>query len=390
LSWAKQGSVKTFAYWLAVPMIPPGLFRPVGGFFYRVLGGTAGLWYPPYVAVVQAIHLANATLLFVLLRRLQLPALASAAGALFFLFHIATVDVFWKPMYVFDLLCGTFSLATLLLYVDGRWIIGLATFWLAYKSKELGVMLPAVLACYELLLANRAWKRLIPYFAISLNFGIQGLLRSRGTDDAYTLHFSLRILWTCLTYYAKELFLNGYIALYVIIVLLLVRDRRMLLGFFTALLFLTPLLFLPGRLFSAYWYVPLMGVATMIATLCARSPRWLVLSGLALWLAGNYALFVDKTSAILAAARDNRAYFETLADLARSHPEIKAFGYDGVPTEMYVWGVEGAVHLLFALDASVNAASSPEFAAERSKSKACILRWNPDAHRLDATIVPVP
>ncbi len=388
LSWAKAGSLKIFSYWLAVPMIPPGLFRPVGGFFYRILGGTAGFWYPPYVAAVQVIHLANTILLFALLRRLQLPALASAAGSLFFLFHIAIVDVFWKPMYVFDLLCGTFSLVTLLLYLHDHWIAGLLAFWLACKSKELAVMVPLVLASYELLLANRRWKRLIPYFAITVNFGIQGLLRSRGTDDAYTLHFSFRVLWNCLTYYAKELFLNEYVAIYVIIALLLVRDRRLHFGFLAMLLFLAPLLALPGRLYSAYWYVPLIGVAVMIAVVCARSPRWLVLGGLALWLAGNYALFTDKAKEILAAGGDNRVYFETLSDVAHRHPELKAFGYDGYPPQMYEWGVEGAVHLLFNLNASLYPASSAEFAAARSKSPACVLRWDQSAHKLYATIPP--
>jgi hypothetical protein len=159
----------------------------------------------------------------------------------------------------------------------------------------------------------------------------------------------------------------------------LLRDRRLYFGALTALVFLAPLLFLPGRLFSAYWYVPLIGVAMMIAVLCERSPRWLVLGGLALWLAGNYALFVGKTGAILTAANDNRAYFEKLAKVAEQHPNIRAFGYDGYPAEMYVWGVEGSVHLLFGLDATVNPAPS-----STNGSETCVLRWEQDAHRLVA------
>ena len=71
-------------------------------------------------------------------------ALSKASAALatfFFAFHMALFDALWKPMYVFDLLCATFCLAAMLLWTGGRWVLSFACFWLAYKSKELAVML---------------------------------------------------------------------------------------------------------------------------------------------------------------------------------------------------------------------------------------------------------
>ena len=38
-------------------------------------------------------------------------------------------------------------------------------------------MLPVVLACYEMgVFGQRRWKPLVPFFAASLSFGLQGLL----------------------------------------------------------------------------------------------------------------------------------------------------------------------------------------------------------------------
>src|SRR5207245_5238839 len=116
----------------------------------------------------------------------------------FFGFHMALFDIFWKPMYVFDLLCATFSLAAILLYTQRRYVLSFVAFWLAYKSKELAVMLPAVLACYEFWLADKKnRKALIPFFAGSLWFGLQGVIRNPSVDNDYTFHFTLEAFRTC-------------------------------------------------------------------------------------------------------------------------------------------------------------------------------------------------
>jgi hypothetical protein len=120
------------------------------------------------------LHLVNVALLWLILRRLQLPFWASAAALVFFAFHMAVFDIYWRPMYVYDLLCGTFCLLTVLFWLDDRWVLSLLFFWLAYRSKEIAVMLPVALAAYELLLGQRRWLRLAPFFAISIWFGMQG------------------------------------------------------------------------------------------------------------------------------------------------------------------------------------------------------------------------
>jgi hypothetical protein len=382
LAWAKTGEVPVFLGWLVSPRLNNSNFRPVGAFYYRVLGGSIGFWFPPYVAVLQVIHLANVIALYLLLQRLKLPPLSCAAGAAFFLFHIATVDAYWKPMYVFDLLCGSFCLLTLLLYTRGNWLLGLVTFWLAFKSKEVAVMLPLVLAAYELLIGNRYWRRLIPYFLISLNFGLQGLRDNTHFGTPYELRLTHGDFATSLQYYATELFLNPYFCVLLLIVLVLARDRRVFFGFLAMLFLLFPMLPLPGRLFGVYWYVPLIGASVMLAALCASSSRWLVCGALACWLLGNYALLRQKQQVILTAARDNRTYFDSLAAFARRHPDIRVFGYENFPDELYVWGVEGSVSLLFGYDRRVYPASSQEFDDAARQSKSCVLTWEQGPRQL--------
>jgi hypothetical protein len=384
-TWARSGSVPVFLSWLISPRVSDANFRPVGAFYYRILAGWVGLSYPPYVAVIQAVHLLNVALLYLFLRRLKLSWFASIVGAAFFLFHVATVDVYWKPMYVFDLLCGTFCLAALVLYADGRWILSLVAFWLAFKSKEIAILLPAVLAFYEWLFGARNWKRLIPFAAVSLNFGLQGFFSHLHTADSYTFRFTPADLATTVTYYASELLFNPYVLLAALPLFVLVRDRRFYFGALLALLILFPLLLLPGRLFSAYWYVPLAGVSVMIAVLSDRSPRWLVVSALAFWMAGNYGLFLRKEREILAAAADNRTYFQAVTTLASRDPSLRVLGYQDYPQEMYMWGAESSVTLAFGFNAKVYPMRSAEWQASSRQPDSCLLQWQQDQHRLIAS-----
>jgi hypothetical protein len=375
LSWAKNGDVPTFLSWLVSPRFHPENFRPVGAFYYRIFGGLFGLRYPPYVAALHVIHFCNVIVLYLILRRLKISPIASGAGTLFFMFNVATLDIYWKPMYVFDLLCGTFCLFTLLLYIRGKWILGLVTFWLAYKSKEVAVMLPLALLAYELLEGQKNWKRLIPYFVISLNFGLQGLLLNPNKNNEYAMHFTFDTIWKSWSYYSTELFFMPYLLL---LTAILLRDRRIYFGLITTLVLLFPMLLLPGRQFAAYWYVPLIGVGIMAAILAARAPQWALVGFFVVWLAFNYTVLRQKRRAILATADANRLYVAAVSDFARDHSEIQVVGYDGRPPEMHEWGIEGAVHIFLGNAAQLYPVSSPEFESARTKAPAAVIHWQPD------------
>ena len=152
ISWTRDIPALEYAKAVFTPKFFNNNFRPVGHYYYRAMSLRYGLDFPKYLPLMHLAHILNVWLVWLLARRLGLPPLASSLGALFFGFDMAVFDVYWKPMYVFDLFCATFSLASILLYTRRRYILSFAAFWLAYKSKELAVMLPVVLACCSTLL----------------------------------------------------------------------------------------------------------------------------------------------------------------------------------------------------------------------------------------------
>src|SRR5215468_8725150 len=131
-------------------------------------------------------------MLWVFTRRLGASVFAASVGAAFYALHMAFFDVIWKPMYVFDLLCGALCMASILLWSRGNWILSFIAFWFAFQSKELAVMLPFVLACYELWFGSRRWLQLIPFAAVSVSFAVQALWFTPAASEDYTLHFTLR------------------------------------------------------------------------------------------------------------------------------------------------------------------------------------------------------
>src|SRR5260370_41601079 len=108
----------------------------------------AGSHYAPYVVGTHAIHLLNVLLLWLVVRALGAGLVGACAAALFYAFHATAFDVYWKSMYAFDLLCATFTLASLLAYIRGRIVWSVIFFWLSIKSQEITIFFPLVRAAY--------------------------------------------------------------------------------------------------------------------------------------------------------------------------------------------------------------------------------------------------
>lgn len=333
----RQVSAETFAWEFAKPILSDGNFRPSGHLFYKVMGRLAGLRFPWYVAALHLLHALNVFLVWLLLRKMGAPLHGAWAGALLFSFHMALFDALWKPMYIFDLLCCTFTLSTLLLYLSGRWALALIPFWFGYKSKEMIVVLPLLLLAWEYLAGERRWKRVIPFALISACFVLQAVLANAGRNDDYTLRFTLQALGKTLPYYGSSLLLLPYLGL-LLPLLLLVRDAKVRWGILFLFLIPAPLWFLPARLFSVYLYVPLIGMAVALAFLAARwRPAWIVLLFL-LWIPGNHYVLRQKRAETLDAAAENRAYVNAIGDFLKSKGPFDAVIYDGGPARMNTWG----------------------------------------------------
>ncbi len=346
LSWAPYLKPALFLKGLVDPRFQPDNFRPVGHFYFSEMGRHFQWNYTAYPVPIHVIHLLNVVLIFGIARRLKIPPLPATAGAAFFGLNMAAFDVFWKPMYVFDALCCFFSLLCLWCYMANRWIVSLIAFWLAYKSKELAVMLPAVLILYEYWFGERRWKRLIPFVIISLSFGIQGILMNPNRNNDYTFRFSIDSLRKTIPFYSERFLFFRYSGLTLLAFpLLLSRDRRVAFGIAAMCLFLFPLLFLPGRLFEAYTYLPLTGAALAFAAVCAQVHPAITVAFFALWLPlGIHELRIERRTK-LAADQEAQPYFAAIRAYANSHPAPDAFIYDGRPIGMQPWGVTGGVNM---------------------------------------------
>lgn len=369
------------------PLFHVDNFRPVGHFFFREASLHFGLDFWKYVACIHAIHLLNVWLLWLLARKLGAHPLAAAGGALLFAFHMALFDVFWKPMYVFDLLCATFCLLSLLLYAHGRWVLSFVAFWLAYRSKELAVMLPCVLAVYELLFGKRNWKILIPFFLGSLSFGLQGLMLNPNHDNDYTFRFTAAALAKTFRFYSARIFLWPYLYLLLPIGVVVARNRRAWFGLATMLLFFFPLMFLPGRLLSAYCYVPFIGLAIAFSGF-APTGRWIPAAVFLL-------LFAPLDAHMLAVQRSETMHLDNAARrwiagierFADTHPDIDGVVYRGLPTGYSHYGCAGAVQFIYHNhDLPVVDANDPKAQDMLNRPDIAVFTWLDQLQYLDIDV----
>jgi hypothetical protein len=328
---------------LASPRLLSGNFRPVGHAYFAVAGRAFALDFPRYIPFLHLLHILNGWLVWRIARRLGVSPWAASAGALFFAFHMACFDNYWKPMYVFDVLCATFSLASFLFWTRRNWVLSFLAFWLAYKSKELAVMLPAVFLLYEYWLGKRQWKPLIPFFLVSLSFGLQGLFLNPNRDNDYTFRFTPLAIFTTVRYYASRVFLVPFAGLLLAAVPFFVRDRRVWFALAATLLLFLPLLLLPGRIFSAYCYVPFTCLALAFAVLAEGRNRAVVLACCIVWTGWNEYHLRRYRRQALAQADENRTYIAGVGEFVRANPTTSVFVYDGTPSAMHSWGVTGTL-----------------------------------------------
>lgn len=380
LTWAPEGNSVEWLKLLLTPALNTSNFRPVGAFYYKWIGMKYWLHFRPYSIALQWFHIINVALLLLWLKRLNLPLFPTFAACSWFAFSALLLPAFWKPMYIFDVLCCLFCLATLLFYERGHWVAGLVTMWIAYKAKEVAVMLPLVLAAHEFLLAQRRWKRLIPYFLISLNFGLQAV-RYKAPEDAYSLHFTPAALFTTTSFYAAALWSGPALLLLLLAVPRTLYDRRLWWGLLSAVCLMAPMLALPGRLFAVYWYVPMIGLAAAAAALMAQAPRWTLAIGLTGWMAVNYAQVRQSGEALLKEEGEARQYARQVEDYSRQNPNRTLILYDRTPEGVKSWGLDALVQFNFK-------GKLPKFqaAAERQtdvEPGTALFRWNDDRHTLE-------
>ena len=375
LAWTGPVPGERFVRAMVSPVYTANNFRPTGHGLYHLWSQTAGLWFPANVGTIQALHLLNALLLFWLLRRVGSGEWQAAVGAVAWMFHMALFGAFWRPMYVFDVLCGLFVLLALLAWTGQRWVLAFVCFWLAVKSKEHAVLLPAVLFLYEWTLGQKRWKPLVPFALASFGIGLQGVFANRAAGADYKLVFSpasvLATAWT----YAKQFWF---------VALLFAfgarrEDRGVWWGAGWFAMLLAPMLVLPGRVNPVYLYVPLMGLAAAIALMITARARvaWVAALMIA-WLAGNFLWMRELRRAELTLAGENRAYFEGLARVGPALAEPELYIYDGYPQGLDWWGISGAVRLITGrAEARMAPVQADDLKAQAEGKAVMQLFWDP-------------
>ena len=371
-------SATTFSSTVFFAVYTESHFRPIGFLFFRYAGRAFDLNYPPYVLAVQLIHLLNVLLLYLLLKKLGFSRIAAGTGALFYGLQAVVMQVYWEPMFVFDLLCGTLCLLTLLLYVYGQWILGLLTLWLAYKSKELAVMLPFALAAYELWLGPRKWKRLIPYFAITLSFGLQAAWVDRHLDpiNSYALHFTPSgALANGLVLFIGRLSscrLAGW-----------PRDSAVASARPAALRRTSP----DGGDVAPVARPNRKSVLGVLVRAADRAgPGDLGPSGANASAGsgcasdcvafGNFAVVRTKGRELLAVDNERREYITALQAYARQVPHLQAVIYKEVPEHMYSWGVEDGIRKVFGWKVTVVPESDPQAKKAMSEFPMAVISYD--------------
>ena len=382
MAWTRWGSTWVYLKGTLTPVFANN-YRAVGFYYYHAAERVFGLDFPKYVVVIQALHLLTVWLLWLLMRRLGIPLAAAGAACAFFALHSALFDVVWKPMFVFDLLCGTLCVASILLWVRGRWVLSFVMFWLAYKSKELAVMLPLVLLCYELMFGGKRWKQLALFLAACVSWTGQALLLHPVTDNDYTFHFTAATLAATGPFYAGRLFLTSYPIL-LPLAAVAAGGRRTWFGLAMMGLFFFPLLWLPGRIFSAYCYLPFTGLAIAMAGIAEHVKPVVIAVFFLLWMPLDILSLREQRNAALSQDHDAREWITTLSAYARTKPAVTGFVYKGMPDGFHAWGLEGAVKYFFRLlDVTIPLIDSPEGAQVLRNGRVAILHWDGAGHRLN-------
>lgn len=391
LSWTPYVHALRYFEGAVTPRFQTDNFRPVGHFYYFVGERLFGLDFPKWIALLHAIHLLNVWLLWLVLRRLGAPPPAAAAACLFWGLHMALFDAFWKPMYAFDVLCGTFCLLAIFFYLDRRWILAFVSFWLAYKAKEIAVMLPLVLAAAELWYGKGDWKRrwlpLAPFFAASLSFGLQGILLNPNHDNAYTFRFTPEALAKCSVFYASRVFLVPYLGFALFPAAFVWRSRRAWFGLAVMLLFFFPLLFLPGRLFSPYCYVPFIGLAIVFTALADASRPVSLAVFFLIWGMQDVRELRLQKRATLALDAEIRQWAAAVAKFAQGAPHPDAVIYSGEIPGFAYWGETGAIHYIFH-DGNLPVAftDDPKARALVQSPRVVLVNWNSVARKVSVRL----
>jgi hypothetical protein len=340
----------------AVFVVPENdhFFRPLGYISLAIDALWAGrnpvLWH----LAALLIHFANCFLVYLVARQTGLARFFATAAAVIFGIHGSRPEAVTWIAARFDLIATLFVLATLALFMRGRYVTALATALLALISKESAYVLPVLL----MIVTNRTqWRRATPFAALTsavflyrwhVVSGIGGYQTAANTPAI--LNFSLLrtanalllrlwatlffpINWTAVPQWWLWIALGLGLAGYAVVALLGGPQRRTLAFLLFTLVAALPvqhLLLIGADLEkSRVLYLPSVGFALFLAAALEtlREPKWRVPAAIAILvfqtasLEHNLAIWrgvaqiVEKTCDSVAASLAGNTRTVTVLDL---------------------------------------------------------------------------
>ena len=293
-------------------------YRPLGAFFYVPLYYCFGINPLPFRIACFLILAVNLGLLFVFCRRLSGSRETALLATFLASYHAWFVDLYYSAGTIYDLLCYSFCLGTLLIYIGvrqrghrpaPRYLIGVAVLYvLALDAKEMAVTLPFFLLLYELLYhSKRDFRAFIITGALTVIYVIGKL---RGPDSlrlnpAYSLTISPGRFLDTFHLYLNPLFYRDHwfkdsntvqMLLAMLLLAAFLRSRVLLFAWFWLLLTILPVAFIAH--YSAFFeYLPAAGWALYIAALLTTLRR--ALAGLFVRALPGLTLLPHASQAVL-------------------------------------------------------------------------------------------
>lgn len=378
LNWARV--IPFHQYVTDVPCLayPCQHGRPVGFMLYGALYPRAHLNYTPWAMAMLAIGLVNVALLWRLFNALEFDEIASALGCLVFVAARALFDGWWKPMFIYDVLSTNFALVMLLAYIRRWWVVSFVALWLAMRTKEIGLMLPAVLLCYEFTLGQRNWKRLIPFFIPAAIYGFYGIRFNQGQPHSpYTMTSAPAALWRSISFYSSKMFGVPCAGLALALAFWVTRDRRLRFAMGALIFEIGMYLLMPDRMLEVYLYLAMTSVAMFIATLAMYHRRTVALLVI-IWAVWQVTLIRKHAAVTIAEANDRRAFTTALRDV----PAAPAFLYHNPPASFGHFGGEYAIRVITNAQ-SVDRLDDPNLPLDHPRP---LLVWDSRRRSLDQSV----
>lgn len=201
--------------WYVLTHFDPELYIPVTFLSYQIetwiLGTNA--WH--FHLVNLLLHLGSIILVHSIIQKISgNKTIAVVTAALFALHPINAEAVLWISARK-DLLAALFSLATIGAYMQGnkKWYIwSIVFFLLALGSKVSVVALPLALVFIAevdepLLRENKKWKRTLPFFALSVLFGLIAIAGKGAVTEQFEWTTLIVMMFRSILFYLQLVFI---------------------------------------------------------------------------------------------------------------------------------------------------------------------------------------